>query len=581
MADDAREDLTRTKSRTASATSRRSFLKSGAAAGVGGAAALVGLGAQEAQAQAPPLAAQVRWSREVDVVIIGAGASGLPAAIAARDLGATVLLVEQHFDIGGIAIMSGGMIHMGGGNRIQKEKGVQDSPDLAFTDWVNAEHGEARFNDRDLVRKWADESVPTFDFLTANGLDWDESFLGGPGDASSVARQVRPKEWPIRKDLVAFDQGRNGSGIVRALEQSARKKGVEILLSHKMTNVVREGDRRGRVMGATFVQVDREFTPTSTTLNVRARRGVILCTGGHGNNVEFRRMFDPRLTAEYQWHGQTLAPHNADGAKAAMAIGASLWATANQTAEAGEAFNKGRIATRDNYIRGRITPESPIFFRAKASGQTVADWQNLILVKENGKRFYDELDSSYDGFFAHAMAWTGDPAKLNGGGPIWAIFDSEAVKREKWSTEPPVVDRERGYFFSADTLEELAAQMKRNPFQWRAMPGTTLRETVERFNTFVDSGVDLDFKRRRPTHKIATPPFYAAWATPSLHDSLSGLRINTKCQAMDPQAEVIPGLYCAGEAAGGFGLHGLGRAIVFGRIAGMEAAKDGVRSTRA
>ena len=73
------------------------------------------------------------------------------------------------------------------------------------------------------------------------------------------------------------------------------------------------------------------------------------------------------------------------------------------------AFNKGRLATQDNYIRGGITPESPVFFRARASGLTVADWQNVILVKENGRRFYNELDSSYDGYFAHAMAWTGDP----------------------------------------------------------------------------------------------------------------------------------------------------------------------------
>ena len=550
---------------------RRDFLKSGAAAGVGGAASLTELGATPA-AQAAQ-AEEIRWNREVDVVVIGAGASGLPAAIAARDQGATVLLVEQHFDIGGIAIMSGGAIHIGGGNRLQKQKGIKDSPDLVFADWIRPDEGEAKFNDRELVRKFADENVATFEFLSENGLDWEEDYVDGPGAASTVPRQIRPREWPIRKELVAFDQGRNGSGIVRALERSARKKGVEILLSHRMTTVVREGGRTGRVIGATLVQVDRDFKPTGQTMNVRARRGVVLSCGGHGNNVELRRVFDPRITEEYQWHGMTLAPHNGDGARAAMAVGAALWATANQSAEAGSAFNKGRTGTQDNYIRGRITPESPIFFRARASGQNVRDYQNVILVKEHGRRFYNELDNSYAGYFAHAMAWSGDPKKLNGGGPIWAIFDAEAVKREKWSTEPPVVDRQGGYFFSGDTLEELAAQIKRNPFQWRAMPGAALRQTVERFNTFVDTGVDTDFNRPSPPHKIATPPFYAAWATPSLHDSLTGLRTNTNAQVMDYQSQVIPGLYCAGEAQGGFALHGLGRCIVFGRIAGMEAAK--------
>ena len=570
MAEDERDQSNQRDRQGAAARSRRRFLKSGAVAGVGGAATLAGLGATSAQAAQ---ADEVRWDREVDVVVIGAGASGLPAAIAARDAGASVLIVEQHFDIGGIAIMSGGMIHLGGGNRMQREKGVEDSPDSVFVDWTRPDDMEARFNDRELVRKFADECVATFDFLTENGLDWDEEFLGGPNAASSVARQVRPKEWPIREQLVALDQRRRGSGIVRALERSARNKGVEILLSHRMTSLVREGATSGRVIGTTLEQVDRDFNPTNQTVNVRARRGVIVCTGGHGNNVELRRLFDPRLTEEYQWHGQTLAPHNGDGAHAAMAIGASLWATANQSAEAGSAFNKGRLATRDNYIRGLITPESPIFFRAHASGMNVGDWQNLILVKEDGRRFYNELDNRYDGYFAHAMAWTGDPAKLNGGGPVWAIFDSAAVEREKWSTEPPVVDRERGYFFSGDTLEELAGQIRRNPFQWRPMPGATLRDTVERFNSFVDTGVDLDFKRRTPPHKIETPPFYAAWATPSLHDSLSGLRTSVRGEVLTGQGEVIPGLYCAGEAQGGFALHGLGRCIVFGRIAGMTAAK--------
>ena len=547
--------------------SRGKFLKSGAA-GVGG-TALVGLGAR-VQAGQPD---EVRWTREADVVVIGAGAAGLPAAIAARDGGASVILLEQHFDIGGIAIMSGGAIHIGGGNRLQKQKGIEDSPDLVFEDWIRADHGESKFNDRELVRKFADENVATFEFLSENGLDWEEDYVDGPDGASTVPRQVRPYEWPNRKELVAFDQRRNGSGIVRALERSARRKGVEILLSHKMTGLVREAPMSGRVIGVNAVQVDRNFQPTDRTLTIRAHRGVILCTGGHGNNVGFRRLFDPRLTEEYQWHGQTLAPHNGDGERAAMALGASLWCTANQSAQAGSAFIKGRLATRDNYVRGLITPESPIFFRARASGQNVTNWQNLILVKEHGRRFYNELDSTYDGYFAHAMAWSGDPARLNGGGPIWAIFDAAAVQREKWSVEPPVVDREGGYFFSGDTLEELAAQIVRNPFQWRPMPGAALRATVERFNTFVDTGIDADFGRPSPPYKIDTPPFYAAWATPSLHDSLTGLRTNTKCEVMDLHAQVIPGLYCAGEVQGGFALHGLGRCIVFGRIAGTEAAR--------
>jgi hypothetical protein len=214
-----------------------------------------------------------------------------------------------------------------------------------------------------------------------------------------------------------------------------------------------------------------------------------------------------------------------------------------------------------------------VFFRARSTGLTVEDWQNVILVKENGRRFFDETAELSDlPYLNAALAWTGDPEKLNGGGPIWAIFDADAVAREGWDVTPPSIDPS-GYFFSGDTLEELAANVV-NPHQWRPMPGEALTETVERYNSFVDSGTDDDFAKPVPQFKIATPPFYAAWTTPLLHDTLTGIRINGSSQVVDASGDVIPGLYAAGECAGGFALHGLGRALVMGRIAGRHAASQ-------
>src|ERR1700731_4149863 len=101
---------------------RRSFLASGAAVG---AVAI-------AETSAAHAGAAISWDREVDVVVIGAGAGGLVAAIAAREKGASVLIVEKNFDIGGRAMMSFGGLYIGGGNRMQKALGVKDSPDLIF-----------------------------------------------------------------------------------------------------------------------------------------------------------------------------------------------------------------------------------------------------------------------------------------------------------------------------------------------------------------------------------------------------------------------------------------------------------------
>ena len=65
------------------------------------------------------------------------------------------------------------------------------------------------------------------------------------------------------------------------------------------------------------------------------------------------------------------------------------------------------------------------------------------------------------------------------------------------------------------------------------MPSGNLEATVARYNSFVDSGVDADFEKPKPTFKIQTPPFHAAWATPVVHDTYAGLRINMKCQVLD------------------------------------------------
>src|SRR5262249_35095501 len=151
------------------------------------------------------------------------------------------------------------------------------------------------------------------------------------------------------------------------------------------------------------------------------------------------------------------------------------------------------------------------------------------------------------------------------------IFDAEAVKREKWDPKPPHVDPD-GYFFSAETIAELAGKI-RSPYQKKPMSGQVLQETVTKYNAFVDSGTDADFKKPTPMHKIEKPPFYAALSTPILHDTLTGLRANTNAEVVDIRGEVIEGLYCVGESQGGFAQHGLARCMVFGRVAGRHAAK--------
>ena len=505
----------------------------------------------------------MEWNLSADVVIIGAGAAGLPAAIAARDHGVSVIVVEENFDIGGHAMLSGGRVQLGGGHALQRKFNIGDSADRVFLDWVRYERGDSRYSDRDLVRAFADENVATFDFLIENDIEFIEKPIQAP-DAATVPRIFVTTEWHVPSEVIAPHRRRNGSGLVRRLAASARRKGAQILLRHKMIGIVREHANRGRILGITARNGD-------TTVAIQATKGVVIASGGHTGNVNFRRMFDPRLTEEYQQAGMPYSQQGADGELAAMDIGASLWGTASQTSGFGPAITRTRhIGCRWGYTSLVFEPDSPIFHLAKATGLTVADWQNMIFVNQSGKRFWDEVDLSYD-FFAAAMGYNGDQAKLNGGGPIWAIFDAGAVTREQWNPQPPHVDPD-GYFFSADTVQELAGKI-RNPYQKQPMPGSVLQETVECYNGFVLAGADADFGKPTPMYRIEKPPFYAAWATPILHDSLTGLRTNTNAEVIDIRGEVIAGLYCAGESQGGFAQHGLARCIVFGRIAGRHAAQ--------
>ena len=172
------------------------------------------------------------------------------------------------------------------------------------------------------------------------------------------------------------------------------------------------------------------------------------------------------------------------------------------------------LATKYNYTTWKL--ESPIFPLVKATGFNVKDWQDLILVNQVGKRFYDETkgDPSRTAISAiksqpctpndyrNAENVKYNPTKYNFthaalamneyseppdycAGPQWAIFDADAVEREGWKVVPPYVDPD-GYFFSGNTLDELAAAIK-NEYQAKPMKGATL----------ASDGGALQFLRRR------------------------------------------------------------------------------------
>ena len=534
--------------------SRRDFVRTAAAGG--GAAALPAIAAAEVPK---------RWHKAADVVIVGAGITGISAAIEAAENGASVLLIEKNFDIGGHALLSGAELGLAGGNSLQKKYGIEDSPDLYFNALMN--NPDFRYNDTELVRTYCDWSAPTFEWLLAHGVVFEDKppYQGGVAGPEGGKRYQNPL-WSTGIGAMS-PTGANGTALVRPLEAAARKAGVQILLEHSLESIVRESSTSGKVLGITAVNQGK-------TINIQAKKGVIIGTGGHSSNINFRRMFDPRLTEEYQVVGEPYTRQDGDGELAAMRIGASLWGAANQTIERGNTMTKPvAIGTRyPTPIGGRdmgTLAKSPLFGKIGGTGLAVKDYQDVIHVNQVGRRIVNEAAGRF-AWITPCMGLNGGTG--NGGGPIWAIFDADGAKREKWNCEPPHVDP-NGYFFSANSVAELAGKIV-SPYQKQPMPARSLEETVSRYNSFVDAGKDADFGKPSPKYKIQTAPFYAAWTTPCVHDCLSGLRINSKSQVIDFNGQVIPNLYCGGESAGGFSQHGLAKGIVFGRIAGRGAARS-------
>src|SRR3990172_7799772 len=250
--------------------SRREFVQNAGlgAAGLAGAAALPALqvpGLQTASSDIPQT-----WDLEADVVIIGSGATGLPASIRARDAGATVLVVEANYEIGGHGILNGGQVPLGGGTSHQKKYGVKDTPDQLFkdlTDWTVVETSgmpDYRFNDRSVQRALADNEAQAYDFLVENGVVFSDEPPGvGGGHAVGLsAPRMHYANWDKGQSWES-PRGGGGTTIYRALENSAKQKGVKFLLNYHIDVIYREKPASGRVLGLK-ANYTPKFLPGST-----------------------------------------------------------------------------------------------------------------------------------------------------------------------------------------------------------------------------------------------------------------------------------------------------------------------------
>ncbi|MEI6874079.1 MAG: FAD-binding protein [Spirochaetota bacterium] len=563
--------------------SRKDFVKlvgTGAAA-VAGTTLVKPISAQSA-AVTTTTSLPAKWDRTVDVVVVGS-AVGMAAAIQAKTNGADVLVVERGDHVGGLWISAGGSCTLGGNNLVQQRDGVKDDDEAWFQDemYANENRGSP-----EILRTLIKRAPDTVKWLQDLGMKWAPISAGVL--RPPVKRGLQPAPSPNYPGGVGT-AGTQGICWITIFKKRLDQLGVPILLKHRMTRVYRDGT--GPVVG---IEVS---TPTGI-INIKARKGVILCAGTWTDNARMSQAWDPRVVGPNAYgdggtpaDGTLFVDSAADGHFAAAEIGAGF--SDMSFSSYLYIFYGSRSYwgwspldwTGSNCQAGKGLPRSAGFF------------QRVVLVKDDGTRWINEAEGARTGpdgrgtwsenpEWPYTTAYLGLPQPRN----VWAVADADAAAALKWPIEEMKKgDYKTGLMFDpaclavADSIAELAAKIGIDP--------ASLEATITKYNGFADVGKDADFNKPMPLTKIAKPPFYAAKASMIRHTQRNGLRVNSKSQVLSQadqkngakpvsidQEKAIPHLYAAGELGNALGWrrvhNSLGHYTTAARIAGENAAVE-------
>ncbi|PRX27372.1 3-oxosteroid 1-dehydrogenase [Paraburkholderia sp. BL18I3N2] len=571
-------------------------------------------------------------SYEVDVVIVGSGAGAMLAACRAHDNGQSVLIVEKTHLYGGTSAVSGGGLWIPNNDHIEGDGG-SDSPEDALAYLWAATKGEVgeeklkafvRFGPEMLryaearthVRYRANpyyadyyqhlpgakmgyraldaqpfdgkrlgrdilkmrETSPTmliFGRVTMSTSEAVTMLSRAPGWRKCAWRVIRNYALDLPWRFVSRRDRRlnMGSALVGALRLSLMERNVPLWLNTPMKSLIVEDDQ---VVGITVEMKGRD-------LQVRAKRGVILASGGFESNQQMREQYLPQPTSA-EWTGAPRC-NTGDGINAGVNAGAAL----------------GNMQhawwTPTVHVPGEEKPRGLFSERALPG---------CIVVNRLGKRFANEAQDYLD----FVLAMYEDHANSGANLPAWMVFDARF--RKKYNAGPLVAgsilpDRLHPrhwlgkVYFRGDTLEALAWQIGVNP--------EGLKKSVDRLNEFARTGVDLEFNKGgnaydtfygdhsvKPNPCLAPleeGPFYAIRLDAGDIGTKGGLVTDEFSRVLRADGSPIPGLYATGNTSasvmgGSYPGAGatLGPAMTFGYIAAnhiagvYDAQRDSVCSDR-
>ena len=560
-----------------STINRRSFITGMLAAGAAlSTGALVGCGGEPRNAQdsasnpsaptskdwtSPPSPVEngeITETVEADIVIIGAGTSGIPAALTAVEGGAKTVLLEK-----GDTYFAAPNWFAGIGSRYQNELGLTFDRSEIVNDlmWYASHRADQR-----LINLWYDNSGEAIDWygdeLEESGslefaVETDSKNTGGKHASPPVAHV------PVEKPYKEMQPNKMGTRLTHpVLLDKAVALGLDLRYKTPAVQLVKEDDR---VAGVIAKNEAGEY------VRFLASKGVVLASGGYSGNRYLMEKLNPN-----QSQNLTNSPQDNGGDGFKMGVwaggdyGRCAWVMSSDRSTEGGGWTPGSQPwLRVNKFGERFCNEdAPYDFGANAGAMNPGnDWWNIF-----DSKYWDAM-TKYHTTICSRMV----PAP---GAACTTLVPTDADSFFEMYMAPQL---ESGNMVQADTLDELATKMQEKS------PDITvesLAKTLERYNELCDKGVDDDFgKIGFRMVGVTEPPYYAMHMITGETGlaALDGLRVNTNLEVVDAQGNAIRGLYAVGNDQGGFygmsypwyygGLHA-GKNLTFARLAVKHALRS-------